>query len=336
MDALDRMYRAVAQNRAVEGVRSQTHVPLPEPGLSYCLKTMDGALLDSGYMTLRLTSDAIDATPVDGVPRRVKLPRGPGGTWCGLIIVFAVADLAPVAILHDGYIQPLRVACTGALSARHLARADAGDLALIGTGGQAWWHLRAMQRVRPLRRVRVYSPTRERRVDFAARATVALGMPVEAVNDAESAVRGADLVVAATNVSRPILQGAWLAPGAHVISIVSGDREHPRREIDDEVVRRAARVVAHWKENAMHHRTADLAEPIAAGILGWDDVHDLADVIAGKAPGRESDSDITLFKNNGGMGLQFAAIAPAVYEQARAAGVGRRLPRAWFVERMVS
>jgi alanine dehydrogenase len=333
--SLEYMYRAVAAGAAVEGTRSQTHVATGEQGIDYCLKTMDGAVGDSGYMTLRLTSDIVDSRAVNGLPRREKLPRGPGGTWCGLILLFSTRELAPLAIIHDGYLQLVRVACTGALSARHLARGDAGDLGLLGSGGQAWWHLAAMARVRRLRRVRVFSPDPQRRAAFAARAGRELGIAVEAVADARGAVEGADLVVAATNTSVPILRGEWLAPGAHVISIVSGDKSAPRREIDDDTVRRSARVVAHWKQNAMHHGTGDLAGPVAAGVLRWEDVADLSDVIAGKAAGRGGPEDITLFKNNGGMGLQFAALAPVVYERACAAGAGKPLPAAWFLERMV-
>lgn len=335
LSALEQMYRAVAAGEAVEGTRSQTHMATDEPGIDYCLKTMDGAISGSGYMTLRLTSDIVDSRPVDGLPRREKLPRGPDGTWCGLILLFSTRELAPLAILHDGYLQLLRVACTGALSVRYLAREDAGDLGLLGSGGQAWWHLAALARVRTLRRVRVFSPNAAKREAFAARAAKELGLTVEAVADARSAVEGADLVVAATNTSVPILEGVWLAPGAHVISIVSGDKSSPRREIDDETVRRAARVVAHWKQNAMHHGTGDLAGPVAAGVLRWEDVADISDVVAGKARGRSHPGDITLFKNNGGMGLQFAALAPAVYEKACAEGAGKPLPAAWFLEHMV-
>jgi ornithine cyclodeaminase/alanine dehydrogenase-like protein (mu-crystallin family) len=248
--------------------------------------------------------------------------------------VFCTKTLAPVAVLHDGYIQLVRVACTGALSTRCLARDDAGDLALLGSGAQAWWHLVAMSKVRQLRGVRVFSPNPQNRNALAERAVRELGLNVRAVDCARSAVEGADLVVAATNVSEPILHGEWLSPGAHVVSIVSGDKSAPRREINDEVVRRSSRVVAHWKKGAMHHQTGDLAGPVAAGVLNWDDVVDLSDVVSGKVPGREHRDDITLFKNNGGMGLQFAAIAPAVYQRAREAGIGKALPVEWFLEEM--
>ena len=210
-------------------------MPLGERDLTYCLKTMEGSVPATGYMVLRVTSDIVSEAPVDGMPRREKLPRGPGGTYCGLIMLFSLRELNPVAMLHDGYIQVNRVACTSALGTRLLAREDAGDLALLGTGGQAWAHLQAIGTVRSLRRVRVFSPTRENRERFAERARAELGLAAMAVESARSAVEGADLVVAATNTSVPVVEGAWLAPGTHVVSIVSGDQRLIRRELDDEV-----------------------------------------------------------------------------------------------------
>jgi ornithine cyclodeaminase/alanine dehydrogenase-like protein (mu-crystallin family) len=336
MAALERAYRAMAGGASVERPRSQTRVPLDEPGVTYCFKSMEGALLGDGYITLRITSDAVFEGRVDGRARRDKLPRGPGSTYCGLVLVFGTANLAPAAIIHDGLIQLVRVACTSALSVRLLAREDASDLGLIGTGQQAWWHLKTTSAVRRLRRVRVYSPNAQRRQAFAARAAGELGVNVSAVDSAREAVTEADIVIAATNASEPVLDGRWLAPGAHVVSIVSGDKGSTRRELDDETMRRAALVVAHSKSGAMEHRNGDLAGPVAAGILSWEKIIDLADLIAGAGPRRAGRDDITVFKNNGGTGLQFAAVAPRLYELARAAGRGRRLPAEWFLQHMPS
>ena len=161
-----------------------------------------------------------------------------------------------------------------------------------------------------------------------------LGLAATAVTSAREAVEGADLVVAATNSSQPVIDGAWIVPGAHVISIVSGDEKTPRRELDDEVMRRAAVVISHSKQVAMAKNQGDLADPVRAGILSWEKIHDLSELIAGAAPGRQGRDDITVFKNNVGMGLQFAAVAPRVYEAARAAGIGRELPAEWFLQKM--
>jgi ornithine cyclodeaminase/alanine dehydrogenase-like protein (mu-crystallin family) len=239
-----------------------------------------------------------------------------------------------LAIIHDGYIQVFRVACTSALSARLLARVDAGDLGLLGTSGQAWAHLQAMRAVLRLRRVRVFSPNREHREKFARRANDELGLNVEPVVTARDAIIDADLVVAATNTSEPIVDGHWLAPGAHVVSIVSGDDKFQRRELDDETLRRAAIVVAHSKQVARDQNQGDLSMPVESGILRWEQIHDLSELIVGRAPRRTADSQITVFKNNVGLGLQFAAVAGRVYEMAQRAGVGRALPAEWFLEKL--
>jgi ornithine cyclodeaminase/alanine dehydrogenase-like protein (mu-crystallin family) len=332
LDALEEAYRAQAAGRALMRPRDNTYVPRAEPGLSYCLKIMEGMLLDGRYATLRLTSDIISDLPVNGVPRRDKVARGPGGTYCGLIMVFSMDSLEPVAMLHDGYLQIFRVACTSALSARLLARPEAAALGLLGTGGQAWAHVMAMHAVRRLEQVRVYSPNPERRAIFAGRVRRELGIPAQATERAQEAVEGADLVVAATNTSEPVVKGAWLAKGAHVVSIVSGDSTMQRRELDDDVMRRAALVVSHSKEAAQAQRHGDLWCPVAAGILRWDDIHDLCDVVSGKTALRRRPDDITVFKNNGGLGLQFAAVAPRIYELAREIKIGRELPAEWFLQ----
>ena len=135
-----------------------------------------------------------------------------------------------------------------------------------------------MKEVRSLRRVRVYSPNPEHRAIFVERARRELGLEAAAVDSAQAAVSDADIVVAATNTSQPIVDGSWLAPGAHVVSIVSGDQDVPRRELDDEVFRRAARVVAHTKEGAKQQPHGDLWECVAAGILGWEGIPELCEI----------------------------------------------------------
>ena len=334
LDALTSAYRALADGSAVDRKRTQTYVGLPEAGVSYCLKTMEGAIPGTGLIALRLTSDIIAEEATDGIVRREKLPRGPGNTYCGLIILFSVSALTPVAIIHDGYIQVSRVACTSALSAQLLARVDAGDLGLLGSSGQAWAHLLAMRAVRSLRRVRVYSPSREHREEFARRAREELQLNAAAVSSARDAVVDADLVVLATNTSVPIIDGSWLAPGAHVVSIVSGDDKQQRRELDDETVRRASVVFAHSKEVAQNQNQGDLCEPVARGILQWAAIHDLSELVGGQVRGRTHADEITVFKNNVGLGLQFAAVAGRVYELALRQNVGRKLPAEWFLETM--
>ena len=327
-------YLALARGEAVTRGRTETYVALGEPETAYCLKTMDGALPQTGYMALRLTSDIISEAVVDGIKRREKLPLGPGGTYCGLVLLFSLNELRPVAILHDGYIQVNRVACTSALGTQLLARADAADLGLLGSSGQAWAHLVALAAMRPLRHVRVYSPNAGHREVFCARARDELGLKTEACESAESVVENSNIVVAATNTSVPIVEGKRLRPGAHVVSIVSGDRRFNRRELDDDVIARAATVIVHDKALAIEQQQGDLAGPVARGLISWERMHELTELVADEAPGRSTDDDITVFKNNVGIGLQFAAVASRVYDDAKAAGIGRDLPDEWFLQTM--
>jgi ornithine cyclodeaminase len=334
IESLERAYHALADGTAVNRARTQSYVKLPEPDIAYCLKTMEGAIASSGYMVLRLTSDVVSEAKIDGVPRREKLPRGPGGTYCGLIVLFDMARLAPVAIVHDGFIQNYRVACSSALSARLLANEDACELGLVGSAGQAWAHLVALNVVRKLKRVRVFSPNPNNRQSFAERASAHLGIEVMAAESAHEAVDGMSLVIAATNTSEPVIDGRWVAPGAHVISIVSGDQELQRRELDDEIYRRARFVITHSKSLAREQQQGDIVGPISAGALAWDRVYDLSELVAGRAPKRSTRAEITIFKNNVGLGLQFAAVTPPVYERARALGIGRTIPSAWLLQTM--
>jgi ornithine cyclodeaminase/alanine dehydrogenase-like protein (mu-crystallin family) len=154
------------------------------------------------------------------------------------------------------------------------------------------------------------------------------------VPTAHAAVAESDIVVAATNTNVPIVEGEWLRPGTHVVSIASGDERQQRRELDDAVLGKARHVIVHSKALAMQQNHGDLAGPVAAGVLTWDRVHDLAALIVGHAPHRSGPDDITVFKNNAGLGLQFAAVGGQVYEDARAAGLGRELPAHWFMETM--
>ena len=146
----------------------------------------------------------------------------------------------------------------------------------------------------------------------------------------EAVARGADLICLATGSNVPVLFGAWLEPGQHVTSIVASNKgvslqgsvSRPRREFDDAVIARADRVVATLKEQAIMDEQADLFEPVQSGITSWDKIADLGEVVAGKAPGRRSPHEITVFKQNSDQGVGFMALAKLAHDKARAAGRG--------------
>jgi ornithine cyclodeaminase/alanine dehydrogenase-like protein (mu-crystallin family) len=331
-EVVETAYREMAEGRAVNRARSHTYLPTSRPDVAYCLKSMEGGVASLGVMALRLSSDHVAERVVAGLRRRDKLPSASGERYLGLILLFSTETLELLAVLHDGVIQKLRVGVTTALAMRHLARTDARTLGLFGSGWQASAHLPALCRVRDFREVRVYSPTVEHQRRFADEMTRTVGVPVRAVDGPREVVEGADCVVATTNASRPVFDGAWLAPGTFVASIVGGDHVRPRWELDDTTIRRADRIVVNSREHLRAARQRDLLDPLEAGALRWEMIGELAEVIAGKVPGRTRPEEITLFKNNVGLGIQFAAVGARVLELCRAKGRGREIPSEWFLQ----
>ncbi len=220
---------------------------------------------------------------------------------------------------------------TGAVGTDIMARPDCRVLALYGTGRQARRHLVAMCTIRPsIEEVRVHSRSAENRAAFIARMQPQVRARITAVADPQAAARGADLICLATGSNVPVLFGAWLEPGQHVTSIVASNKgvtqqsglTRGRREFDDAVIARADRVVATLKEQAIMDEQADLFEPVQSGIIAWDKIPDLGEVVAGKAPGRQSPQEITVFKQNSDQGVGFMALAKLAHDKARAAGRG--------------
>ena len=327
--ALEPLYRDLVAGRAVLRPQTQTYLPGPLPGSSYCLKTVEGGSERLGTVALRVTSDVLRAETAGGVERRVKVPAAPGGKFLGLVLLFSTEHGGLLAILPDGVIQHLRVGAASALAAREMARPDAQVVGLLGAGGQAEAQLLALALVRPLAAVRVYSPRAERRTAFAARMQARLDVPVTPVDNPQEAVEGTDIVAAATNSATPVLDAAWLRPGQHVGFI----REF---EMSDAVLARADRVVVHTRQGDIDHHTPRGQEALARLQRGrgvaWDRYPELGEVLAGEAAGRGRADELTLFMNNFGIGIQFTALATHAYHQARERGLGRELPDDWFLE----
>ncbi len=327
IDALANAFRDYARGRAVNRPRSHTYTDLGE-GRHYLLKTMDGSLPRHGVHALRVTSDLTRETAGNG-RRREKLAAAPGGRYVGLVLLFDIETLVPLAILHDGYLQRMRVGATSALAADALGRKDASVVAVVGAGWQAGAQIEGLREVRPLEEVRVYAPTRERLERFCA------AHGAVPASSARQAIEGADLVALATNAYEPVLDGAWLEPGQHVGSVQG-------HELDETTLDRADLVVVRSREEATFHYVPGhaplaVAERKSLSARSSGGVVELGEVLTGAA-GRRSPEEITLFTGGGtgassGLGIQFAAVAHAVYEAARAAGLGRDLPTEWFTQK---
>jgi ornithine cyclodeaminase/alanine dehydrogenase-like protein (mu-crystallin family) len=232
-------------------------------------------------------------------------------THQAVIVAFDPETGEPRALLDGTAITAIRTGAGSALSARLLAREDASVLALLGSGVQARSHARAFARVRRLDEIRVAARDRSRAEALAAELAAELGVDARAVSDYEEAVRGADLVAAATHSAEPVVERAWLRPGAHVTSVGVNPRG---RELAAEVVRDAL-VVVESRAAALAPFPAgsnDLLWPIRDGLVDEGHVHaELGEIVAGTRPGRSSPEELTLYKSVG-IAVQDAAAAAIV------------------------
>ncbi|MDQ2998893.1 MAG: ornithine cyclodeaminase family protein, partial [Chloroflexota bacterium] len=156
----------------------------------------------------------------------------------GSVMLFSAATGELLALLNASAITAIRTGAVSAVATRLLARADAGELAILGTGVQARSHLAALACVRSIRRVRVASRSFEHARAFAEEHASRYPFPIEPVTSAEAAVRGADLIVTATTAAEPILSHDWIAPGAHINAV--GSSIATTREIDTATMSTAA------------------------------------------------------------------------------------------------
>ncbi|MFC7157093.1 ornithine cyclodeaminase family protein [Halomarina halobia] len=227
----------------------------------------------------------------------------------------------PLALVDGASMNPFKTGAAGAVAVDALARDDASDLAVIGSGAQARGQLHATATVRDFESVRVFSPTRENREAFAAEFDDHLDAAVEAVDSSGAAVSGADVVITATKAADPVFDGEDLAPGAHVTAM--GQYTPGRRELDATTVARST-YVPDLRDRATQDAGSFLAA-LEAGVVDEDHVHaELGEVVAGVAPGRTSDDEITVF-DSGGTGIETVAAAHMLYEKARDEGLGTAL-----------
>ncbi|HYM38542.1 MAG TPA: ornithine cyclodeaminase family protein [Thermoplasmata archaeon] len=225
---------------------------------------------------------------------------------------------ALLAVLQANRLGQQRTGAASGIATKTLAPRDATVVGILGTGWQAESQLEATCAVRKIARIRCHSRRQAQREAFAIKMSKSLGVDVVPVDSAEGAVRGADIVIAATTASEPVVKGEWLAPGAHVNAM--GANRVEARELDDGVVTRASLIAADSVEQA-RMEAGDLIIPISKGILSWDRVTELSHVVAGKVPGRRKDDDITIFKSLG-LAIEDVAVGAFVYERARTERIG--------------
>ena len=353
VSAIEDGYSELAAGRAIYNNRRDTFMPTSDPETFFRFKTFNAGIMKLGVFAQRVLPDLMEFPVVDGQSRVLRkgkeIPELPGQKrYWGLILLYGTESYRLLAIIHDGYLNPMRVAGTSGVGARYLARANSVNLGLLGSGWQAEPHLWAMHTVRTLKQVKVYSPNRAHADGFASRTASRFGLDVQAVASAQEAVENADIICAATNALDPVCRGEWVKDGMHLTSIIN-------TEFDEDAFRKADLIISsnrgHIEENAVdsngRYFTANdynedyrpvklfygkhVGESRDSVYSGYENkTYQLTDLLSGKGPRRSSDRQITMFLKSMGLGIEYAAVGKKVYDLAKERGVGRELPDEWF------
>jgi ornithine cyclodeaminase len=293
----------LAEGRAIDGLRAVATSETP-PGVAIfnpCF-LRNGA----GY-GVKVVSDFFDNT-ARGLPR-----------MSSLLALFDGMTGLPHTLMESGYLTDLRTGAGTGLAAQHLARRDSRVAAVIGAGRVARNQIEAIVTALPLERVLIYARNRQRGEALIR------SLPAEVIervavtlSDAEEAVRQADIVVAATTSTDPVVHGSWLRPGTLVAG--TGAYAAHLRELDSETIRRATCRVIDSRSDCLD-RAGDFVIPMQEGILSRDDIAQLSEIISGERGGRRTEDDIIVYKSSG-VPIQDIVTAQHIQRRAEKAGVG--------------
>ncbi len=271
---------------------------------------------------------SIEVFPVRGRPVQVLYDAETGELRCLII-----GEPRPKELSLSG-VSALRTAANSAVGTDVFARKDAETIGILGSQNQAKYHLIALREIRRIKLVKVYSPNPQHRKEFADEMSPLLDLEVRPVDSAEEAVTGTDIVVTATSSNVPVLDGRWLDAGAHLTSIVvsniglkrGGFVPKMRQELDDESMRRAEVIGVNSRETIRVDQPGDFIERLDKGIITWERIVEVGEVLNGMKPGRTRADQVTVFKNTGGVGISDVAIGGLLYRKAREKGLGLELP----------
>jgi ornithine cyclodeaminase len=293
--AVERAFRALAEDRVVQ--------PAPM-----------GFDFDEANGEVHVKGAYLKGSPIFAVKVASGFYRNPGRGLpmsSGLVLVFDAATGFPLLLLQDNaYLTELRTAAAGALATRLLAPDRIETMAMIGTGSQARYQLRAIARVRRPARVKAWSPNPEHRTQYAEEMTGALGIPVSSVSSVKEALEDADLIVTVTPARNPIVEPPWVKPGATLLAVGSDGPD--KQELEVGVLERADKIVADKLSQCA--KLGEIHHALEAGRLTEEDVYgELGDIVAGRLPGREGEELIVCDLT--GVGAQDAALAEVVWSE---------------------
>ena len=265
---------------------------------------------------------------------RAERASGHGGRNWGFIVLIDMLTGQPLAFIQEFLLSGVRVGATSGVAAKYLAPADAQTVCMFGSGKLARTDLEALVQVRPVRSVKVYSPTKEHREEFAREMEQQLEIEVTPVDGPREAMQGAEIVCCATNAGyvsgEPVFDGDWLEPGQFVISLQNSDANFKKSEVDEKTFARSSFICINDRDSVYSNGQRELLDPIEAGLVSWDRICTLGEVVSGTSSLEAKPGDIVYYKNSTGMGIQMSAAGALIYRKAVEAGVGNEIPTEWF------
>jgi alanine dehydrogenase len=281
-----------------------------------------------------------------GEPRGAHTAGHGGRNW-SVLVLFDMKTGELVSIFPQFTLSGIRVGATTAVGVKHLSRPDSSVVGIFGSSKIARAELEAISTVRKLKRAKVFSPNQAHREEFARDMSKLLGIQVEAAKTPKDVVQGSDIVCVSTSSNSPVFDGDWLEPGQLVTTTKSSPRPRKllsrsaqiryaepetiyRTEIDRKTLVRSDMISILNEEMVLNEDQRELLDPIEAGLISWDKIRELGEIVAGNCPGRSRPEDLIVYASTGGMGFQMAAAGWVVYKNALAKKVGLEVSGDWF------
>jgi ornithine cyclodeaminase/alanine dehydrogenase-like protein (mu-crystallin family) len=316
VEVMELAFKDLAAGEAVDTPRGRIFSgPSVKPGI-YSIGHQCAILPRFSVSALRVTS------------HRVRESREPKDNH--LILLFSLDDGRLLAAMHGFTISGIRVGATTAITAKYMAPKGKLQVGVLGSGKQARTNLEGIVAVCEVSGAQVFSPNSIHRELFCQEMRERLGIELTPVDEARKAVVGSQVVLCASNASQPIFHGEWIEEGALVISLRNSDRNRSPREVDETTIRRSSHFICCSKAQIQVDQQREWLDPMAKGLVSFDQLYELTDLASGKIPTRRSPNDIAFYHSNSASGIQFAAVGYRALERIKAAGNVRELPDEWF------
>jgi alanine dehydrogenase len=352
LDAIEEGVKEYYRGDATCRPRIDVWAPSADPHGYYQWGSMEGTSRRYGVFATRIKSDIAYWTESgNGVKTQEKYCQRPG-LFCGLILLFSTENGEPLAVMNDGYLQHMRVGATAGIAAKYLAREDADTVGMLGSGSMAWTHALAFAEARKIKRIQVFSPTKEHREAYAQHLSERLKIDVITVTSAEEAVKGALIVSACTDSIVPVIPGRSIEAGA-LVCTVKGTIELDKSSIerirtfytfapntDGDGLPDGGAVSRPQKISGPHRayvagQAKDLARiPVVVREGSFDKRKRVSfkEIFSGQNPGRRDGEEILGIGGNQIQGIQFASVGGATYRLIKEKGLGREFPTEWLLQ----